>query len=108
MAILHAATPNYDILARNARSTSVAATARFYRDTIVAGIERALLDEHVAARFRIAAIVVRPVTSQSDASNSHVLAKHRVQKPHRRIRECDPFNQHIIAVIELHKIRAKL
>lgn len=75
MAIFHPATANDDVFAGHADAATVGVAARLDRDAIVAGVERAFLDKHIAARLWIAAVVVGAVTGNCHAADSHILAE---------------------------------
>src|SRR5438045_7407785 len=72
MTVLHTATLNDDVLRRLADTPAIAIAARFDGDAIVPSIERAVSDQNVAGRFRIAAVVVRTVRRNLDVLHGHV------------------------------------
>ena len=53
-------------------AASVAVAAGLDGDAVVARVEGAMLDQHVAARFRIAAVVVRPMRRDLHAAHRDV------------------------------------
>src|SRR4029079_1102978 len=59
--VAHVAVADDDVLDRRVQPPSVVVAAGLERDAVVAGVERALLDQHVAARFGVAAVVVGAV-----------------------------------------------
>ena len=78
------------------------------RDAVVAGVERAVLDQHVAARLGIAAVVVRAVAADRYAADGDVLAEHRVDLPHRRVDDRHALDEHVAAAIGLDEIRPQV
>src|SRR5579862_8861547 len=103
VAVLHDAVADHDVLGGLCDAPSVAVAPALDRDAIVAGIELALLDEHVARAFRIAAVVVRPVAVDLHAAHGYVLAEHGIEFPHRRIADAHAFDQHVGAAVGLHE-----
>src|SRR5262249_26818483 len=83
VAVAHLALADDDVLDRGMEPPPVFIASRFQRDAVVAGVEGAALDEDVAARFGIAAVVVRPVAADRDAAHDHVPAQDRIDFPHR-------------------------
>src|SRR5690606_35800801 len=72
MTIAHRAVLDDDIFDGHRNPAAVGIPARFQGDAIIAGVEIAVLDENVAARLRIAAVVVGAVRFDPDAPDRHV------------------------------------
>ena len=89
-------------------AAAVVVAARLDRDAVVAGVERAALDQHVAARLGIAAVVVRPVAADRDVAHRDVLAQHRMDLPHRRVDDRHALDEHVAAAIRLDEVRPQL
>ena len=85
-------------------AAAVVVAAGLDGDAVVAGVENAILDQHVAARFRIAAVVVGAVAEDIHAADGDVGAENRIDLPHRRIVNGDAFDQHVLAAIRLDEV----
>ena len=105
---LHRTAADDDIFRRHIDSATVIVSAGFDRDAVVARVEKAILDQNVFARFRVAAVVVRTVRGDMKFANRHVFAQHRMHFPHRRIDDFDAFDQDIFAFVRLDKLRSQI
>src|SRR5262249_44029010 len=99
VAVFHRAVPDDHVFHSNADTTAVVVAPRLQRDAIVAGIEGAPFDEHVAARFRIASIIVRPVSHDGHVTHGDIGRQDGVDLPHRRIPDGDALDQDVLAAV---------
>src|SRR5262245_5762933 len=106
MSVFHVAAANYDVLRRHPDTAAVGIASGFDRDAVVTGVEEAVLDEHVAARFGIAAVSVRAARKHLDVepSDGNVRAQHRMHLPHRRVAEFHALDQDVCAAVRLDEI----
>src|SRR6476660_8658558 len=78
VSVAHLATAHDDVLARPCNPASICVAAALDRNAVVAGIEKAVVDQNIGARFGIASVVVRSEARYVHITNSDVLAKRRV------------------------------
>ena len=78
------------------------------RDAVVAGVEVAAFDQHVAARLRITAVVVRTVRLDPYAAHGDVRAQHRIDLPHRRVPDRHALDQDVAAAVRLDERRPEV
>src|SRR5690606_1964015 len=74
--VLHVAVAYDHVLDGGGEPPAILVASRLQRDAVVPRVEVAVLDEHVAARLRIAAVVVRSVALDANSANGDVLAEH--------------------------------
>ena len=86
-------------------AAAVGVAARLQGDAVVAGVEETVLDEHVAARLGIAAVVVRAVRDDFDPAHGDVRAERRMRDPERRVADGHAFDEHVLAAIRLDERR---
>src|SRR5450756_360052 len=103
VAVLHDAVLHDEVLARHMQSAAIGVAPALDGDAIVAGIEGAAVDQHVDARFGVAAVVVGTVTGDGHVAHRDVLAEHRVHFIHRRVDDGDVLNLHVGAAVGLHE-----
>ena len=96
-----------DVLHRDVHPPPVLVASRLERDAVIAGVEGAALDQHVLARLRVAAVVVGPVRGDRHVADRDARAQHRVDLPHRRIHDPDPFDQDVPAAVRLDEVGAQ-
>ena len=94
-----------DVLRRPADAPAVAVAAALERDAVVAGVERAFLDQHAVARIGVEAVGVRAGALDGDAAGGDVGAVDGVQRPEGRVGERDAFEQDALAVDRLEEAR---
>src|SRR5581483_5853723 len=99
--ILHRAVADDYVFSGRGDAAAVVVAPGLDRDAIVARVKDAVLDQHVAARFRVAAVVVRAVADDGDAAHGDVLAEYRVDFPHRRVVDRHALNQHVARAVRL-------
>ena len=105
VAVLHRAVADDDVLDRHVHAPAVVVAAGLERDAVVAGVEGAALDQHVAARLRIAAVVVRAVAADRHVAHRDVLAEDRMDLPHRRVDDRDALDEDVAAAVRLDEVR---
>src|ERR1039458_1021980 len=69
------------IYRRHSDAAAIGIATGFDGDAIVAGVEQAIFNQHVAAAFRVAAVVVRAVRNDVHTAHRDVGAKHRMDLP---------------------------
>ena len=106
--VLHLASADDHVLDGCRQPPPVGVAAGLERDAVVAGVEVAILDEHVAARLRVAAVVVGPVADDAYAAHDDVCAEDRVDLPHRRVRDRHALDEHVAATVGLYELRAQV
>ncbi len=106
MAVLHAAAADDHVLGRLLQPPPLGVAARLDGDAVVAGVEDAVLDQHVAAGFRVTAVVVRAAAVDAQLTDNDVLALDRMDLPHRRGDDGQALDQHVLATIGLDEHRA--
>src|SRR5213075_997306 len=74
VAILHRAIANDHVFNGNADAAAVIVAAGLKSDAVVTGVEGAPFNQDVAARLRIASIVVGPVAVDVNAPDNHIRA----------------------------------
>src|SRR5215472_896129 len=110
VSILHMAALDHDVLAGHGDAPAVGISAGFDRDAIVAGVEVAVLDQHVGAGLRIAAIRVgSSIVLGAGGGDRHlahcdIRAQHWMNLPHRRVFQRHALDQQILATIGLNKL----
>ncbi len=83
MPIFHTAIADDDVLRRNMQTPSVGVSAALDGNAVISRVENAVLDEHIAARLRIASVVVGTVTVDGNAAHDDVGGEHWMNLPHR-------------------------
>src|SRR6185369_8357813 len=83
MAVFHPATLHDDVFSRRFQPPSIGVASRFNCDAIVTRVEGTILNQDVATRFRVAAVVVWTMTVNLHVLHDHVSAQHRMNFPHR-------------------------
>src|SRR5579883_2213170 len=101
VAVLHRAVADDQVFARDVDPPPVRIAAALDRDAIVARVERAALDQNVAAGFGIAAVVVGTVAVDLHIAHDDVLRKNRMNLPHRRISNRDVLDQNVLRPVGL-------
>src|SRR5262249_4955806 len=99
VAVAHLAVADDHVLHRRVHAPPIVVAAGLEGDAVVARVERAALDEHVAARLRVAAVVVRTVAPDADAADDDVRAQHRMDLPHRRVDDRHALDHDVAAAV---------
>src|SRR6185437_11276501 len=94
--------------AGNIDAAAILIAPGFDGNAVIAGAEGAVGDQDVAAAFRIAAIIVRPMTVDLDIAHGDVLTKHRVQLPHGRVPYSEVLEQDVLATVRLDEVRPEV
>src|SRR5262249_2671124 len=103
VSILHRAIADHKILRSHTHAASVVIAAGLDGNAIVAGIKQTILNQHIVARLRIAAVIVRPVAHDIDAADNYVGGKERMNLPHWRTPDADAFDENILAAMRLNE-----
>src|SRR6185437_5180958 len=103
MSIFHGAAAHDYIFGRNMYASTVRVPPALNGDAVVARVEDAILNQHIAARLRIATIVVGAVTDYRDAAHSNVAGKHRMDFPHRRVNNPYPLDKDVLTTVGLYE-----
>src|SRR5437764_1232219 len=106
--VLHAAALNDYVLRRTIDSTTGGVAARLDGDAVVACVEGAVLDENVRAGFGVAAVVVRAVAAYVHSAHGDVRGEHWMNLPHRRVDNCDAFDEDVLAAVGLYELRPQV
>src|SRR5947209_13297737 len=102
--VLHRAAADDDIFGGDADAPTVVVAARLDGDAVVARVEDAVGDKHVAGGFRVAAVVVRPVAADLYAAHGDVRGAHGVNLPHRRVDDPHALDEHVSTAVRLYKV----
>ena len=93
-----------DVLRRTVQTPGVAVAARLDDDAVVALIETAVLDEHVARHFDVDAVVVVAVGVDIKPAHDDVLAVVEMDRPERRIAHLEILEPDVFAAVDLQKV----
>ena len=104
VAVFHGAAAHDDVFRGHVDAAAVAVAAGFDRDAIVAGVEDAVFDEDVAARFRITSVVVGAVGIDRETAHGDVSGKYGVNFPHGRADDRDALDEDVFTTVGLNKI----
>ena len=108
MRAMHRAAGDRDVLARAVYAQAVAVLPGFDHDAVVAGVDVAVGDAHVAAGVHRDAVGVDAgVGLDGDVAHHHVIGVQQMDGPHRRAGEADAFDQHVVAVHGAHERRTQ-
>ncbi len=88
-----------------AAGIAVAVLAGLDGDAVVAGVEAAVLDDHIAGGFGIDAVIVGAVGIDVQAAHQHIFAAQGMDLPHGRIDDLDALDEHILAGVGLNGAR---
>src|SRR5882724_5934844 len=115
MTVLHLAAANDYVLGRNRDTSPVIVPAGLDLDTVVAGCEVAILDQHIGTGFGIAPVgiwsgLIRSIglSLHVHATHCDIGAQHWMDLPHRRISERHAFDQNILAAVRLNELRPQV
>ena len=104
VAVPHGAIANDEVHRGNAHPAAVVVAAGFDCDAVIAGVEQALLDQHVPAAFGVAAVVIGAVGRDVDPPYGDIGAEQRMNFPHRRAADFHAFDQNVLAALKLDEI----
>jgi hypothetical protein len=93
-----------DVLHRHVHAPPIVVAAGLQRDAVVAGVERAAFDQHVAARLGIAAVVVRPMAVDDDAATITLVDRTGWISHIGELRIGDAVDEHVAAAIRLDEV----
>ena len=99
---------DYDVFRRAVEPPCVAVASGLDDDAVVALVEAAVLDEHVARHFDIDAVVVVAVRVNVEPADGYVLAVVEVDRPERRIAHFKILEPDVFAAVDLQKMRARV
>ena len=97
-----------DVLRRTIQAPGVAVAAGLDDDAVVALVEAAVLNEHVARHFDVDAVVVVAVGVDVKPAHDDVLAVVEMDRPERRIAHFEILEPDIFAAVDLQKMRARV
>src|SRR5688500_2266052 len=106
VAILHPAVLDDDALWWRVQLAAIRVPFCFDRGSVVTSVEVTILDQDVAARLRITAVVVWSMTVDVHVLNDDVPAEHGMDFPHWRVFNGDTVDQHVLAPIRLYELRS--
>lgn len=98
----HLAAANNDVLTGHANSPSIGIAAGLDGDAVVAGIEKAVFDQHITTRFEVATVGVGTEALQVHATHRDVFTQHRIQQPKGRRRKVE-----INPITQMHRTASK-
>ncbi len=85
---------------------SVAVASALDGDAVVAGVEEAVLDEHVLARLGVAAVAVGAVVLDVHAAHGEILAEQGMYHPERRAEQGHILDEHVLALHGIDELDA--
>src|SRR6185369_514905 len=106
--VLHKTILHDDVLSGCLETPPVCVASGLDSNTVVAGVEGTVFDQHVTARFRIATVIIWTMTIDVHVLDDYVATEHRMNFPHRRVVDCHAFDQNVLAAIWLNKLRPQI
>ena len=108
MTIEHRATVHHHILGGTSTAAPLLISSALEADAVVAGIERGVNHQHIAARLHIDGITILRIGRVAHHHLVHyqVLTQQRMQAPVGRVLEGHPLEQHIAATLQIEQHRA--
>ena len=107
MSIFHLAIADDDVLARLIPETTVIISAALDGDAVVAGMEYAVLDEHVLACLWVAAVAVRSFIPYGYAIHGYVLAEQWMDDPEWGVEHLDTLDEDALGADEIDELRTQ-
>ena len=107
MTIRHAIVLNNNIEAGTIDTNTVPISSGLNCNAVIAYVKSAVLNNHIAGSFRVTAVVIMQMAVYIHALYQNGVTKYRIDLPHRRIQNGDILNQHVLAIVRLHKIRTQ-
>ena len=107
VSVFHITVAYNDVLRRPSVGTTVLVASALYGYAVVAGMERAALDEHTVTALRVAAIAVRSLIPYLHVTYRKVLAEQRMDNPERRAQQGDALYEHVLPAYNIYKLWAQ-
>ena len=107
MSILHLAIAYDDVAGGLVPKATVVVTAALDGDAVVAGVENAVLDEHVLTSLRVATVSVRSLVPNGHSVYGDVLREEWVYDPERGVEHFDSLDEDALASHEVDELRTQ-
>lgn len=105
MSVLHGTTTNDNITSRTCVTTTIGISTALDGNTIVSGMEDAILDKDVFATLGITTIAVGTFINYRNITHCYVTAKEGMDDPEGRIRESDALDEDVLRINEIDELR---
>ena len=107
VAVFHLTTADDDILRWHVALAPVTVAPTLDGDTVVAGIEETVFDEHTVTAFRIAAVAVRTVVDHLHTAHCDIGRVEGMDDPERGAQQGDVFKENTLTLVETDKLRTQ-
>ena len=107
VAVLHLTTADDDILRWHIALAPVTVAPTLDGDTVVAGIEETVFDEHTVTTLRIAAVAVRTVVDHLHTAHCDVGRVEGMDDPERGAQQGDVLKENTLTLVETDKLRTQ-
>ena len=99
---------DHDVFRRAVEPPGIAVAPGLDDHAVVALVEAAVFDKHVARHLDIDAVVVVAVREHVEPAYGHILAVVEMNRPEGRIADLEVFKPHVLATVDLQQVRTRV
>ena len=107
MSVLHLAVADDDVFRRHVALTTVTVSSALDGDTVITGIEEAVLDEYTVTALWVTAVTIGTVVNHLYPTDGDIGRVQGMNHPEWRTQQRDILQQNTFALIKTDKLRAQ-